>query len=127
MANATDAIGMKIVINGDCPSKKNSRALVVRGGRPFSFPGKHYAQWLRDVNKQLLGKRLEYPVVNSISMTFYPATKRKSDLTNKAESVMDALVFNEILSDDNWFVVPTISLNFGGVDPKNPRVEIQIK
>lgn len=121
---------MNITILGDCPSKKNSRILTFRGSRPMSFPNKKYSDWHRGASQQLLAynsqKNLFVPGTLAVEMTFYPATKRKSDLTNKAESVMDLLVDNGFLPDDNWFEVEKIFLNFGNVDAKNPRVEIAI-
>ena len=56
----------------------------------------------------------------------FPADKRKADLTNKAESIMDLLVDTKIIEDDNWFIINNINLKFGGVDTKNPRAEIEI-
>lgn len=121
---------LKIIIFGDCPSKKNSRILTFRGSRPMSFPNKKYSDWHRGASKQLLLAKpsnvvlIDPPI--EIDLIFYPSTKRKSDLTNKAESVMDLLVDNGFILDDNWFVVSKINLIFGEVDPKNPRVEIVI-
>ena len=40
---------------------------------------------------------------------------------------MDLLVDAGVLPDDNWFVVDTALLKFGGVDKENPRVEVEIK
>jgi hypothetical protein len=39
---------------------------------------------------------------------------------------MDLLVDNGILKDDSWFIVPKLTLIFGGVDKNNPRAEITI-
>lgn len=64
--------------------------------------------------------------VRIVEITFYPSTLRKSDLTNKAESVMDLLVDVGIIEDDNWFVVGYLNLRFGGKDTENPRAEIDI-
>lgn len=75
---------------------------------------------------QLLGKRPVERQISSIELIFYPSTKRKADATNKAESVMDLLVDAGIIEDDNWFVVPKVELQFGGVDKEKPRVEIII-
>lgn len=94
----------------------------------MSFPGANYRQWHTDASKQLLGKRKHFQADQvQVDLVFYPKTKRAGDLTNKAESIMDVLVDNGILGDDNWYMVPKISLSFGAVDPKNPRVEIEIK
>lgn len=91
----------------------------------MSFPGKYYSQWARDAAKQLLQTR-NFAGPELITLTFFPKTKRSSDLSNKCESVMDCLVDNGVLLDDNWNIVKKILLVFGGVDKTNPRVEIEI-
>lgn len=64
--------------------------------------------------------------VERVELFFYAPDRRRSDLTNKAESVMDLLVDKGILEDDNWWLVSKIELNFMGVDKLNPRCEISI-
>lgn len=59
-------------------------------------------------------------------LTFFAPDKRATDLSNKAESVMDLLVDNRVIEDDNWFVCPDLHLKFGGVDTLKPRCEIEI-
>ena len=39
---------------------------------------------------------------------------------------MDLLVDAGVIEDDNWFIIPEISLKFGGIDRQNPRCEISI-
>ena len=63
--------------------------------------------------------------LTQISIKIYAPDKRKADLTNKAESIMDLLVDNGKIEDDNWFVIGDIRLLFGGVDKVNPRAEIE--
>ena len=118
---------MQITIAGDCPSKKNSRAVSFKNGRFGLFPGKTYQKWHNEAMNQLFLLK-EYPriKVEQIDIVFYPETRRRSDLTNRAESVMDLLVDACILEDDNWYVCPRINLRFGEVDKANPRVEIEI-
>lgn len=94
-------------------------------GRPVFAPGKVHSDWHAQAAPQLYGTKT-IPEVKDITLTFYPQSKRKSDLTNKAESVMDLLVDCGVLTDDNWFVVPSLTLKFGGADKENPRVEITI-
>lgn len=91
----------------------------------MSFPNARYKDWHRGASKQLY-RVPNFGKPNLIELTFFPKTKRGSDLTNKAESIMDLLVDNGVLLDDNWFIVGNVSLKFGAVDPKNPRVEIEI-
>jgi len=118
---------MIITINGEIPSKKNSRNIFCRGGRPINIPSKNYADWHEEqmwlMKKVKVKKRLDHA---KIQIVIYPGTNRKADLTNKAESIMDLLVDAGILQDDNWFVCETVVLAFGGVDRANPRAEILI-
>ncbi len=119
-----------LIIHGSIPSKKNSRNIFCRGGFPISLPSNKYREWHEDAMKSLIvPKELRkiMPVkLAGIEITIYPRTRAKSDLTNKAESLMDFLVDAGILEDDNWFVCPQILLRFGGVDGKAPRAEISI-
>lgn len=52
--------------------------------------------------------------------------KRKADLSNKVESIMDLLVDNGIIEDDSWQYVPRLFMEFIEVDKKNPRVLVWI-
>ncbi len=38
---------------------------------------------------------------------------------------MDMLVDNGILEDDNYSIVPNLTLKFGGVDKNNPKCFIE--
>lgn len=90
-------------------------------------PSEAHEAWHRE---QMLALRNSYKIVDDVvgvEITFYAGDKRASDLSNKAESIMDLLVDAGILPDDNWFVVPELLLKLGGVDKENPRAEIKIK
>jgi Holliday junction resolvase RusA-like endonuclease len=76
--------------------------------------------------QQLKSARVSLKKPESIQITVYPPTLRKYDLTNKAESIMDALVDAKIIEDDNVNVVPKLILIHGGKDKDNPRAEIII-
>lgn len=96
--------------------------MVCRGRFPMLIPSKRYSEWHSDATKQLLKRPL--PDIMELTILFYLPDARKTDLTNKAESVMDLLVDNGILADDNWNVVPRLILQSGGIDKLNPRAEI---
>ena len=53
---------------------------------------------------------------------FWLPDKRKTDLSNKWESLADCLVKAEILPDDNCEILPDIRLIYRGVDRKDPKV-----
>ena len=42
-----------IKIKGDVPSKKNSRNIFVRGGKPVNIPNKNYKEWSEEALWQL--------------------------------------------------------------------------
>jgi len=122
-----------LTIKGRIPSKKNNVNLFVKNGRQFKLPSNAYKEWHKDASKQLAVHKTCWagiPVVFGgrlkITITIFAPDKRKSDLTNKVESIMDLLVDNKIIEDDNWFVVQNLSLIFGGVDKNNPRAEIKL-
>lgn len=119
---------MNITIYGRIPSKKNCKQAFVIGGRAIIVDNPKYKGWHKEASAQLLGTR-KAGIGNAkrLSITFFAPDKRKTDLTNKAESIMDLLVDNGILEDDNWYCVPELSLSFGGVDVPNPRAEITIE
>ena len=118
---------MKLTIYGDVPSKKNSKQIFRNRatGKPFIKSSERYEAWHRQALPQL-HRTPRAKDITAIAICFYPATKRRSDLTNKAESIMDLLVDAGVIEDDNWFVVPDIHPKFGGVDKENPRAEVEI-
>lgn len=94
----------------------------------MNFPSKDYVAWHKQATDQLWGKIPKEPIARAeITIEIFAPDKRKSDLSNKIESIMDLLVDNKILIDDNWFVCPKINLKFGGVDKDNPRAEVDIE
>lgn len=113
-------------ILGSVPSKKNSRNLFVRNGRIVNIPQKAYGEWHTDSLKQLKMPPKPLQTVKYVQLCFYSKDKRAYDLTNKAESVMDLLVDAGILLDDNYTVVPELTITYGGLCRENPRCEITI-
>jgi hypothetical protein len=133
---------MRITIHGRVPSKKNSVVMFVRNGKLFKMPSNAYREWHKGASQQIKILKdtsyfggimtpekwtVPYEKINSIEIRMFAPDRRKADLTNKAESILDLLVDNHIIADDNWFVVPFVLLNFAGVDKVNPRVEIIIQ
>ena len=116
---------MKIILKGRIPSKKNSKRMIFSRGSPRLISSAAYLAWQRE--QSYLLKKLKQPITKGQALIiFYAPDNRSADLTNKAESIMDLLVDNNILLDDNWFVVMNLTLNFMGVDKKDPRAEVDI-
>lgn len=118
-----------IVVSGRIPSKKNSVNIFVRNGIVMKTPSSQYRKWHEIASWELKAKRdIPRGVERAeIEIAFYLPDARKTDLTNKAESIMDLLVDNGVLKDDNCSIVPKLTLMYNGIDRKNPRAEITIK
>ena len=118
---------MHLLLPGDVPSKKNSKRWLQRGRKRFLLPSQAYEDWHEEQMLRIRRLRPKKPFsLAAVRAVFYPRTRVRGDLTNKMESVMDLLVDAQFIEDDNWFVIPDAHPIFGGVDPKNPRVEIEI-
>jgi len=119
---------MLFTLTGSVASKKNSKKWIKRGSRKYLVPGDVHEAWYKVAAMELKQHRLpRYSVEEAaVKITIFAQDKRKADLTNKAESIMDLLVDLGILEDDNWFVCGDIHLKFGGVDTENPRALIEI-
>lgn len=118
---------MKITITGRVPSKKNSKQIIPYRGRYIIVPSSDYKKWHKTAAAQVNDLNLvQVEHVDRMTLNFYAPDRRATDLTNKAESIMDLLVDCGVIKDDNWFVVRDIRLVLGGVDPGNPRVEVEI-
>ena len=116
-----------IVLGGRIPSKKNSKQIIRRGNRSMLVSSRAHSIWHTDSMWQLKEQRTR-PMEGKIGieMMFYFPDKRRADLTNKAESIMDLLVDAGIIEDDNANVCPEVLLRFGGVDRERPRVEVSL-
>jgi Holliday junction resolvase RusA-like endonuclease len=118
---------INLVVHGRTPSKKNSKQIIYVRGKPLIISSKDYAEWHK-ISLQTLKNAPRLSVnIEVVRLTFYSENKRKFDLSNKAESIMDLLVDAGILLDDNYEVVPKLILEYGGISKENPRCEIEIK
>lgn len=99
---------IELVLEGNIPSKKNSR-INLRSG--VSIPSTKFVQWQNDAIRQvLLQSRHRFFVPVSIEVIIYFGTKAKADLDNRLTSILDMLVECVMLRDDKWQDVPQIAL-----------------
>lgn len=118
---------MQLVLSGRIPSKKNSKIIVCRGKRPLLLPSEQYAAWQVVSSWELMKQKPKKGIQKcEIIATFFLPDARRTDLSNKWESVGDLLVDNGILEDDNCTVIPKLTLIYGGIDKDKPRVNIEI-
>ena len=119
----------RFIISGRITSKKNSkRVFRTYQGRTVIASSRNHEIWHRRAFFELKEQKprvMESPVCITIRFTF--PDNRKSDLTNKAESIMDLLVDAGILPDDNVSICPKLILKFSGVDKSNSGAEITIE
>ena len=121
---------MLITIYGRVPSKKNGKRLLknLKTDKYFIGSSTDYLEWQEDAMIQLLPYinkwtcSLQYELI----CTFYSDSNIKFDLSNKFESVADVLVDRGLIDDDNYKILPKVTLIYGGFDKKNPRVEIEV-
>jgi Holliday junction resolvase RusA-like endonuclease len=110
------------------PSLKNSKQLFTnpKTGKTFITSSTRAKEWFVDAHWQLKGKSpvSAYPV--AITMIFYFKNNRKHDLDNVCSTVLDGIKKAGIIEDDSYEHVCPITLDFGGVDKTDPRVEIYI-
>jgi Holliday junction resolvase RusA-like endonuclease len=118
---------IKIFLSGRIPSKKNSKIFTYKGNKPLLLSSKEYNLWHEEKSYELIKYKKDIPTnydFCKIEMNFILPDNRKTDLTNKAESIMDLLVDNKFLIDDNFMVVPELKLKFMKIDKTKNGVEI---
>lgn len=119
---------MKLKLSGQVPSLKNSKQIFVnrKTGKRFITSSQSSKQWAEDAMWQLKGKKPveSYPV--AVTMVFYFKGKHRKDLDNACSSVLDVLKTAGIIVDDDWTHVCPITIDCGGIDKAEPRVEIYL-
>ena len=122
---------MMLTIKGNVPSQKN-RKIISRNpatGRPFLRSAPAVKVWQDSALQQLATQWNGYKVTGypiSLVVVVYFDNLRRHDLDNALSSVMDALVAAEVIEDDNVNFIDSISVQYGGHDKANPRVEIHL-
>lgn len=126
--NATNETAIRLKILGNVPSQKNSKQIVVNRatGRPFITSSKLVKQWQTEALWQLKSAPTASQYPTGITMVFYYDNRRRHDLDNSASTVLDILVKAGVVEDDNVNYIDTVTLQYGGYDKQNPRVEIYI-
>jgi hypothetical protein len=124
-----------LTISGQVPSKKNNKRILKnpRTGNRFIANSKRFNDWYEMVIKEmtLISKNrkfrnMKYANPLEVTMVFYNKDNVRHDLDNMASSILDLLVDAGYLEDDCCRIVNRLIINFGGLDRKNPRVEVTI-
>jgi hypothetical protein len=116
-----------ITFNGRIPSKKNNQRPLRRGRGMIIAASEAYMAWEKAA---ILGDLLGIPPIPwprfTAEFTIFAPDVGDADLSNKWEGCADAMVKAGIIPDDNWWKLCNVSLVFGGLDRKNPRVVVLI-
>lgn len=108
-------------------SKKNSQQILTnpKAGRPFIMPSRKYKEYERDAMWFIpKGETINKPV--NVKCLFYMPTKRKCDLVNMQEAILDVMVKAGLLADDNYSIVQSMDGSRVLYDKSNPRTEVYI-
>lgn len=98
---------IELVLEGNVPSKKNSRAITRLG---ISVPNNKFIQWQNDALKQVRAQtRQRFYVPVSIEVIIYFGNRGRADLDNRLTSILDMLVEALVLTDDKWQNVPQMA------------------
>ena len=119
---------MKIIINTNPRSKKNSQDIVFnkRTGHRMIIQNKRYTDFEKDCKQYIpkLEKPIDFPI--NLKCDFYVCDARKRDIANYIEAIQDILVKYNLLEDDNYNIVASLDGCSMQIDRENPRIEIEI-
>lgn len=111
-------------------SKKNSQQILVNKatGRPFIMPSKKYKEYEKEalwfIPKLRSPNPIDFPV--NVKCLFYMPTRRKCDLVNMQEAVLDVMVKGGLIADDNYSIVHSMDGSRVLYDKNQPRTEVII-
>lgn len=111
-----------------CPrSKKNSMQIVKYGNRRRIIQSKKYLEYEHACAVQIKAAyriKIDYPVC--VKAVFFRSDKRRCDLPNLENALLDTLVKYDVLSDDNRNIVASMDGSGIYYDKENPRTEVTI-
>lgn len=117
----------KFTINIAPITKKNHQQIIYNKstGRPMVIPSPQYRQYEKDARWFMPHiETIEEPV--NVKAVFYMPTKRRVDLVNLQEALLDVLVKYGVLADDNSTIVYSMDGSYVDYDKSRPRTEVYI-
>lgn len=99
---------VELLLEGNVPSKKNSRIRTRSGS---SIPSKAFYDWQKDALLQVKTQTRARGLTGvSVEVIIYFGTRVRADLDNRLTSVLDMLVEGLVLRDDKWQDVPQMAV-----------------
>jgi Holliday junction resolvase RusA-like endonuclease len=120
---------MYIKIDLEPITKKNHQEIRKnwKTGRRFIGNGDAYLAYQDACAYYIKQPEKPYVVPVNVKALFYMKTKRRCDLVNLQEALLDILVKYNVLSDDNYTVVESMDGSRVLYDKEHPRTEIWIE
>lgn len=116
----------RFIIDGSVSSKKNSKQISVRGGKPIVRCSDRYTQWNEAAVMQLRVQSKGWHCSEcKVFIRFFYGDKRKRDIDNGVASIFDTLKDAGIIEDDNYTLIPKCFVE-AAYDKDSPRAEIEI-
>lgn len=117
-------------IEAEPVTKKNSQQIYFnqRTKRHFITQSNKYKTYENLTTNFLSTKKPAEPINYAVNVQalFYRSTKRRVDLVNLQEALLDVLVRAGILEDDNFNIVASMDGSKVLIDRERPRTEIVI-
>lgn len=110
-------------------SKKNSQQILINNAtrKPFIAPSKQYKEYEASALWFIPKPRAPINMPVNVKCLFYMPTKRKCDLVNLQEAILDIMTKAGLLEDDNFTIVQSMDGSRVLYDKKNPRTEVYIE
>ena len=108
-------------------TKKNHQQIIrnSKTGNLMVIQSKQYIQYERDARWFMPHiDTIEEPV--NVQAVFYMPTRRRVDLVNLQEALLDVLVKYGILADDNSQIVHSMDGSYVDYSKERPRTEVEI-
>lgn len=115
---------MKFTISLAPITKKNHQQIIWNKNRPMVIPSKQYREYEHDCAYFMPPYKMEGQV--NVKAHFYMSTRRRVDLVNLLQALLDILVKYGVLEDDNSKVVVSVDGSRVFYDKDNPRTEVEI-
>ena len=108
-------------------TKKNHSQMIWRNGRAVILPSKPYQQYEKDC-RPFIPHPSFAPITGQVNVkaTFFMGTRRKVDLVNLMQALLDIMVKYGLIEDDNSRVVVSIDGSRVAYDKERPRTEVEI-
>jgi Holliday junction resolvase RusA-like endonuclease len=117
---------IKFTIQMNPITKKNHQRIIFNRntGNRMVIPSKQYKDYEHDCAYFMPPYKAEGQV--NVKAEFYMATRRRVDLVNLLQALLDILVKYDVIEDDNASVVVSVDGSRVYYDKENPRTEVEI-